>query len=157
MTDPVFVTTNGVSLRYEIVGEGPPLCLINGFRLHGSAWPAAFVQRLATQFSVLTYDSRGTGLSDKPGDDYEITTLARDAVGVISAMGFSSAHVLGFSMGGAVAQELAISYPSYVDRLVLFATYAGVGFTIPAPWEAQRRLFNVDSLRPRKLQGRSGL
>ena len=146
MTDPVFVTTNGVSLRYEIVGEGPPLCLINGFRLHGSAWPAAFVQRLATQFSVLTYDSRGTGLSDKPGDDYEITTLARDAVGVISAMGFSSAHVLGFSMGGAVAQELAISYPSYVDRLVLFATYAGVGFTIPAPWEAQRRLFNVDSL-----------
>ena len=41
---------------------------------------------------------------------------------------------------------MAISYPSYVDRLVLFATYAGVGFTIPAPWEAQRRLFNVDSL-----------
>jgi pimeloyl-ACP methyl ester carboxylesterase len=73
-------------------------------------------------------------------------TLARDAAGVISGTGFSSAHVLGFSMGGAVAQELVIRYPFCVDRLVLFSTYAGVGFTIPAAWDAQRRLFEVDSL-----------
>ena len=148
MNNPIFLTANGVSLRYEIVGEGPPLFLINGFRLHGRAWPTAFLRGLATRFSVLTYDSRGTGLSDKPIDDYGIATLARDAAGVISAIGLSSAHVLGFSMGGAVAQELAIRYPSCVDRLVLFATYAGVGFTIPAAWDAQRRLFDVDSLSP---------
>jgi 3-oxoadipate enol-lactonase len=148
VNNPTFVTTNGVSLRCQVVGGGPPLCLINGFRLHGSAWPECFVERLAKHFSVVTYDARGTGLSDKPTDDYAVATMARDAAELITELGFQKAHVLGFSMGGMVAQDLAIRHPQRVHRLVLFATYAGFGFTIPAPWSVQRRLYDIDGLLP---------
>jgi 3-oxoadipate enol-lactonase len=143
-----FVKTNGVSLRYEIVGNGPLLCLINGLRLHGGTWPASFLKRLTEHFSVLTYDARGTGLSDKPSGGYEIANMAQDAVGMISELGYQRAHVMGFSMGGTVAQELALRYPRNIDRVALFATFAGLGFTVPAPWSVQRRLFNVDRLPP---------
>ena len=148
MRGPTYVETNGVSLRCQIVGDGPPLCLIIGYRLSGAAWPQAFIDRLAEKFSVLIYDSRGTGLSDKPRDGYEISNMALDAAGVIKALGFESAHVLGFSMGGAVAQELALRHAERVDRLVLFATFAGAGFAIPAPWSVQRKLYEVEGLAP---------
>jgi pimeloyl-ACP methyl ester carboxylesterase len=122
--------------------------LIIGYRLHGAAWPRVFVERLAERFSIITYDSRGTGLSDKPRHDYAIPTMAKDVAGVIAALGSGNAHVLGFSMGGAVAQELAIGHPERVKRLILFATFAGLGFTIPAPGWVQRRLFDVKGLPP---------
>ena len=146
MKGPTFVATNGVSLRCQIVGDGPPLCLINGFRLSGAAWPQAFVDHLAENFSVLIYDARGTGGSEKPREGYAIATMARDAAGVIKELGYESAHVLGFSMGGAVAQELALRHADLVNRLVLFATFAGAGFAIPAPLSVQKKLYEVEGL-----------
>jgi 3-oxoadipate enol-lactonase len=143
-----FLSANGVSLRYEVTGNGPPLCLIIGYRLHGAAWPKAFVERLARRFSVLTFDNRGTGLSDKPTCGYSIDGMARDVAGLLDGLGWTSAHVLGFSMGGAIAQELAISNPERVDRLVLFATFPGGLFGIPAAWPVLRRLFEVGGLSP---------
>src|SRR3954470_14956880 len=121
------LSANGVALRYEVTGAGPPLCLIIGYRLHGAAWPDVFVESLAQRFSVLTFDNRGTGLSDKPADDYGIPTMAADVIGLLDGLGWARAHVLGFSIGGAIAQELAIRHPERVNRLVLFATFPGWG------------------------------
>jgi pimeloyl-ACP methyl ester carboxylesterase len=72
--------------------------------------------------------------------------MARDAAGLIESVGFHRAHVLGFSMGGAIAQELALRSPNSVDRLVLFSTFAGFGFTVPAQRWVQKRLFDVEGL-----------
>src|SRR3954469_24932544 len=143
-----FLSANGVSLHYEVTGAGPPLCLIIGYRLHGAAWPDVFLESLAQRFSVLTFDNRGTGRSDKPADDYGIPTMAADVIGLLDGLGWARAHVLGFSMGGAIAQELAIRSPERVDRLVLFATFPGGLLGIPAPWPVLRRLFDVEGLSP---------
>src|SRR3954465_3777944 len=143
-----FLSANGVRLRYEVTGTGRPLCLIIGYRLHGAAWPDVFVESLAQRFSVLTFDNRGTGLSDKPADDYGIPTMAADVIGLLDGLGWARAHVLGFSMGGAIAQELAIRHPERVNRLVLFATFPGGLLGIPAPWPVLRRLFDVEGLPP---------
>jgi pimeloyl-ACP methyl ester carboxylesterase len=119
-----------------------------GYRLHGAVWPALFVDRLAQRFSVLTFDNRGTGLSDKPAQAYDMHVMAADVAGLLDALGFSKAHVLGFSMGGAVAQEFALRHPQRLDRLVLFATFPGLGFGVPAPWPVLRRLFDNEGLPP---------
>src|SRR5690242_6733585 len=102
------LSANGVSLHYEVRGEGYPLCLIMGYRLNGAAWPEAFVESLARRFSVLTFDNRGTGRSEKPAVGYDLHIMAADVAGLLDRLGWSRAHVLGYSMGGAIAQELAI-------------------------------------------------
>src|SRR3954470_1212798 len=150
------LSANGVALRYEVTGAGPPLCLIIGYRLHGAAWPDVFLESLAQRFSVLTFDNRGTGRSDKPADDYGIPTMAADVAGLLDGLGWARAHVLGFSMGGAVAQELAIRHPERVNRLVLFATFPGGLLGIPAPWPALRRLFDVEGLSPEEAAPQVG-
>jgi len=122
--------------------------LIIGYRLHGAAWPKAFVDSLAGHFTVLTFDNRGTGLSEKPASDYALDIMAADVAGLLDGLGWTSAHVLGFSMGGAIAQELAIRNPDRVARLVLFATFPGGLFGIPAPWPVLRRLFVIEGLSP---------
>jgi pimeloyl-ACP methyl ester carboxylesterase len=143
-----FLSVNGVNLRYEVTGQGPPLCLIIGYRQHGAAWPQDFVSRLARHFTVLTFDNRGTGLSDKPTSGYAIDVMARDVVGLFDQLGWTTAHVLGFSMGGAIAQELAIGNPERVARLVLMATFPGGFLGMPAPWPVLRRLFDIEGLSP---------
>ncbi len=142
------LSVNGVSLRYEVRGQGPPLCLIIGYRLHGAAWPQSFIERLGRRFTVLTFDNRGTGLSDKPASGYGLDVMATDVVGLLDELGWAKAHVLGFSMGGAIAQELAFRRPERIARLVLFATFPGGLLGIPAPWPVRSRLFEVQGLSP---------
>jgi pimeloyl-ACP methyl ester carboxylesterase len=143
-----FQRVNGITLRYEVAGRGPPLALIIGYRLHGAAWPEEFIERLARRFSVLSFDHRGTGLSDKPESGYELHTMASDLVGLFGHLGWPKAHILGFSMGGAIAQELAIRYPERAARLVLFATFPGGLYGVRAPWPVLRCLFELDGLSP---------
>jgi 3-oxoadipate enol-lactonase len=73
---------NGLNLHYDLLGAGPPLALIIGYRLHGAAWPEAFVGRLARRFSVLTFDNRGTGRSEKPSAGYHLHVMAGDLLGL---------------------------------------------------------------------------
>src|SRR5215213_595421 len=87
-----FLSANGVSLRYEVTGKGPPLCLIISYRLHGAAWPNAFIESLAGRFSVLTFDNRGTGLSDKPAYGYGLHTMATDVAGLLDGLGWARAR-----------------------------------------------------------------
>ncbi len=135
-----FSTTTAVPLYYEVTGDGPALCLINGYRLSGAAWPRPFITSLATRVSVVTFDNRGTGRSHKPDSGYEFGHQAGDVVRLLDDLGLPRVHLLGFSMGGAIAQEVAIRYPERIDRLVLFGTFCGGIWSEPAPLSVFMRL-----------------
>jgi pimeloyl-ACP methyl ester carboxylesterase len=115
----------GHRLHYETLGDPakPPVLLIMGLALSSRAWdrlPAL----LARDFHVLVFDNRGTGRSGRAGFAYRMSDLAGEAAAVLDASGQDSAHVFGISMGGMVAQELAIQHPNRVRSLALGCTFA---------------------------------
>jgi pimeloyl-ACP methyl ester carboxylesterase len=114
---------NGISVNYNIIGEGDPLLLIMGYGMPGDAWLGSvpFLQG----FRAIYYDNRGTGQSDKPGGPYTITQMALDAAALLDHLGIDRAHVYGVSMGGMIAQELTLQRPTKVRSLVLGCTMCG--------------------------------
>jgi 3-oxoadipate enol-lactonase len=116
---------NGINIHYREYGEGEPLLLIMGLSANADWWGDIFLRPLAQRFHVVTYDNRGAGRSGKPQGPYPIPLMAEDAVGLMDHLGWGSAHVMGASMGGMIAQELALDYPDRVRRLVLMCTNCG--------------------------------
>lgn len=124
------LSVGDVQLYYEIRGEGPPLLVLLGLpAVVSDVLP--FVERLADDFTVIVYDNRGSGGSDKPESWYTIKLFAEDAAGLLDALGVASADVFGFSMGAMIAQELALNFPQKVGRLVLGCTPAGGSRSVP--------------------------
>jgi len=117
-------TVNGIKIYYEEQGRGEPLILINGLAFPMDLWFAQ-IRELSRDFRVIALDNRGIGRSDKPDEEYSIAIMAADAVGLLKALGIKKAHVAGLSMGGFISQEIALSYPEIVDRLILVATGMG--------------------------------
>ena len=103
-------------------GSGPPLLLLNGWTASGLVWPEWWLARLQTQFRVIRVDNRGTGFSRTAPAPFTIGDMADDARDVLRASGVDRAVVLGYSMGGLIAQELALRHPRTVGRLILVAT-----------------------------------
>jgi len=114
-----------VELDYERGGEGPPLLLIMGMSGTALHWGEPFLERLREQFDVIAYDHRGVGASSRLDGAVTIEQMAQDASGLLDALGLQSAHVLGISMGGMIAQELALAHPEQVRTLTLGCTYCG--------------------------------
>lgn len=112
------------ALHWDSVGVGPPVLLITGLGLSGGAWWRT-VPVLARRFRVLTFDNRGVGRSKSALYSYTTEAMADDAVSVLDAAGVARAHIYGFSLGGMVAQQLALRYPERVGALVLGATHPG--------------------------------
>ena len=127
-----------VKIAHEETGTGPPLLLIQGLGYARWGWEP-LVGPLAESYRVITFDNRGVGDSDAPPGPYDTATMAADAVGVLDAVGVSKAHVMGASLGGMIAQMLALEHPERVDRLVLACTTPG-GDAYPMP-EVTVRLF----------------
>src|SRR5271166_6480868 len=103
------VSAGGVTLSYERSGEGPPLLLIMGMSGTAQHWGEPFLEPLRRDFEVIVYDHRGVGESSPLDGPVTITEMADDAAGLLAALGIDSAHVMGISMGGMVAQELALA------------------------------------------------
>ena len=143
-----FSTRTKVSLYYYVVGDGPALCLINGYRLSGAAWPPAFIARLSARCCVISFDNRGTGRSDKPATGYEFGDMATDVIQLLDSLGLPRVHLFGFSMGGAIAQEIAIRYAERIDRLVLFGTFCGGIWAEPASYAVFKRLLAAENQSP---------
>jgi pimeloyl-ACP methyl ester carboxylesterase len=139
-----YSTGSGMALYYELFGAGPPLCLINGYRLSGHAWPYPFIARLATRCTVISFDNRGTGRSDRPAVGYDFGNQARDVVALLDDLDIARVHLLGYSMGGAIAQEIAIRHADRVSRLILFATFCGGIWSEPASYPVFQRLLARD-------------
>ena len=135
-------------LHYTVDGHGAPLLLLNGYRLSGDSWPAEFVAILARERRVIALDNRGTGRSTASSHPFSLSELADDAVEVIDHLGLENADILGFSMGGAIAQELACNRPGRVRRLVLCATWSGRSHSRFADFATLCLLQDVTRLEP---------
>jgi pimeloyl-ACP methyl ester carboxylesterase len=114
-----------IELDYERSGEGPALLLIMGMSGTALHWGEPFLEALRPDFEVIVYDHRGVGASSRLEGPLTIAGLARDAAGLLDALGVDSAHVMGISMGGMVAQELALERGELVRTLTLGCTFCG--------------------------------
>jgi 3-oxoadipate enol-lactonase len=119
------LTVNGTELHYERRGAGDPMLLIQGMSGHSLHWGESFLGALERDFELVLYDHRGVGRSAPYDQPFTIADLAADALGLLDALEIERAHVLGISMGGMIAQELALSAPERVMTLTLGATYCG--------------------------------
>ncbi|HSM99735.1 MAG TPA: alpha/beta hydrolase [Rudaea sp.] len=109
---------NGASIYYECEGKGPPLLLIHGLGSSADDW-AFQREEFARHFTLVLPDLRGSGRSAKPPGPYSIAQFANDLWALLDALGVASAYIVGFSLGGAVAQEMALLQPARARRLVL--------------------------------------
>src|SRR2546427_3279997 len=117
------VRVNGIGLNYVEAGSGDPLLLIMGFGGDHQAW-AFQTPVFAQRYRVIAFDNRGAGQSDVPDVPYTTRMMAEDAIGLLDALRIERAHVLGVSMGGMIAQELALAHPQRVRSLQLHCTLA---------------------------------
>jgi pimeloyl-ACP methyl ester carboxylesterase len=145
---------NGVRIAYRVRGSGPPLVLIMGYRLSSRAWPLDFIEKLAERFTVVLFDNRGTGESDKPTTGYEISNMARDVCGLVDHLVIARANILGYSMGGAIAQEFVRQFPDRVLGLVLCATMCGGPRATYASSSVVRVMREHDGLTPEQIARR---
>jgi pimeloyl-ACP methyl ester carboxylesterase len=119
----VVKTSANVSINYEIYGQGPPLLLISGTGHDLTFWSGQ-LDRFSAAFTCIVLDNRGVGESSKPDPGYSLAEMADDAAAVLAAAGVDVAHVMGFSMGGHIAQELALNHPTMVGSLGIHHSWA---------------------------------
>ncbi len=124
--------SGNVSINYQSHGEGRPLLLIMGFGQSGDMWVP--VLPYFDGFRAIFFDNRGTGRSDRPESGYTVADMAADALAILDAEGIERADVYGVSMGGMIAQQLALDHPERLRRLVLGCTTGGLSAaTYPEP------------------------
>ncbi len=119
------VTAGSRELYFEARGSGDPLLLIQGLSGTHLAWGERFLEALDASLQLIIYDHRGIGRSDAAGEPFTIGDLAEDAAALLDTLELETAHIMGISMGGMVAQELALAEPGRVRSLTLGCTYAG--------------------------------
>jgi pimeloyl-ACP methyl ester carboxylesterase len=127
------VSVNGLKLFYEIEGEGEPVVLIPGFAAGRWIW---FKQTadLSRKFRVIVFDPRGVSASDKPEGSQTMELLADDVAHLLKTIGIESAHIVGASFGGFVAQEFALKFPAMTQKLILCCTsFGGPNHVVPEP------------------------
>jgi pimeloyl-ACP methyl ester carboxylesterase len=120
------------AVGYRVVGSGPPLVLIMGYTGTMQDWDPRFVDTLARQFRVVIFDNAGVGRTQPLPAPLTIDAMADQTSALIGTLGLGRANVLGWSMGGMIAQALAVQHPTQVSRLVLCATFPGTGAVPPS-------------------------
>jgi pimeloyl-ACP methyl ester carboxylesterase len=131
LRERVLETPNG-AIGYFQFGHGSPIVLITGYRASMAEWNAYFLSDLAKHHEVVVFDNRGIGQSQMHGTRYSVRDLASDTAALIRALHLKNATVLGWSMGGIVAQQLAIDEPSLISKLILLSSMPpGPGAALP--------------------------
>ena len=119
------IQVNGIDLFYTIEGssENEPLLLVAGFDSDSSTW-AAMMPLLVEQYQMLRFDNRGIGQSSAPDSSYSIKQMAADAAALLDYLSISQVNVAGSSMGGQIAQELALAHPEKIKSLIILSSWA---------------------------------
>ncbi|MET7990742.1 alpha/beta hydrolase [Amycolatopsis sp. NPDC005232] len=143
---PIHSLGDDVDLNYDIHGDahlpGEPVLLVTGTSASVGHWTPAIIDGLAVDRRVIAYDHRGMGGSSPYTEPVSMASLAADAIALLDGLGTGPVHVVGWSLGSAVAQELALARPDLVASLVLYGTWArGEGFqrclitALRSPWQ----------------------
>jgi pimeloyl-ACP methyl ester carboxylesterase len=119
------VDAGGTDLHYVRAGDGEPMLLIQGMSATHMTWGRPFLAPLEESFECIVFDNRGMGLSGPAELPFEIADLAGDTLALLDAIEIERAHIVGISMGGMIAQELALAHPERILSLTLGATYCG--------------------------------
>jgi 3-oxoadipate enol-lactonase len=150
---PKLRLSDATMLHYETCGAGPPLLAVHGLGSSGDDW--AFQRdAFAAAHRLILPDLRGSGRSDKPRGRYSIAGFAEDLAQLLDALGVDAVDVVGFSLGGAVAIELALRHPQRVRRLVVCNTLANYRTDTPRKWlEARLQIALVRTIGLRRTAG----
>ncbi|TFF84974.1 MAG: alpha/beta hydrolase [Promethearchaeota archaeon] len=116
-----YAILDDIKLCYQEFGKGHPIILIHGIGGKKETWIAQ-IEELKKDFHLIIFDLRGVGKSDRPNVPYTMQMLANDVKGLMDFLKLTSAHIIGRSLGGMIAQYFALLYPQYVDKLVLMTT-----------------------------------
>jgi pimeloyl-ACP methyl ester carboxylesterase len=127
------INVEDISMGYRVFGSGYPLFLIMGYGSTMNLWEFALINKLASRFKVIIFDNRGIGNSTTGSKPFSIEQFCEDTSGFMDALGIQQAHVLGWSMGSLIAQELALRYPSKVNKLILASSYCDAEMFPPSP------------------------
>jgi 3-oxoadipate enol-lactonase len=137
------IETNGQELYYEVHGHGEPLLCINGLAADTLSW-ALQVPAFSERYRTIVFDNRDVGRSSMASEPYDVVDMARDTLGLADGLGLDGFHLVGVSMGGAIAQEMALAAPDRIRTLTLAVSWAGGG-------AYAREASRVWALRARRL------
>jgi 3-oxoadipate enol-lactonase len=131
------IQVNDIRIYYKILGEGFPFILIRGLSSSLDSWPPYSIEHFSGKFKTILFDNRGVGRSDIPDGKYSSKMMADDTIGLMDALNIKKTYLLGFSMGGCIAQEIVINYPNRVSKLILNSSWCGPshGIVTPIPEE----------------------
>ncbi len=119
------VQVDGAQIAYRRIGTGRPLVVLNGFAATSADWDPSFIDRLASSNELILIDNRGIGCSTDNGRPFHIAQLADDVLRVMKALSIERPSLLGWSMGGFIAQALALQRPGRINKLILLSTAPG--------------------------------
>ena len=132
------VHVGDIDVAYKMFGKGDPLILFNGASDSMDAWDPSFLTGISSNHTVIVFDQRGIGNSTVGSKPYTYPQLANDAAGLLDALKIPKADVMGYSLGGHIAQSFTISHPEKVNRLILVASSCGGKDSIPKPLEFKK-------------------
>ena len=127
------VQVGDISISYKVFGSGDPLVMITGYSTTKDTWQPLFLQALASKYKVVVFDNRGMGNITAGTKSFTIDQFGDDTAGLIEALGFGQANVLGWSIGGDIALSLVVNHPDKVIKLVSYAGDCGGTQKVNAP------------------------
>ncbi|MFX0059388.1 MAG: alpha/beta fold hydrolase [Candidatus Hodarchaeota archaeon] len=127
------VRTNDININYKILGSGDPFILIHGLSSSLNSWPPYSIRQFSKYFNIILFDNRGAGRTDAPDGNYDAKMMADDTIGLMDALNIKKTYLLGFSMGGCIAQEIVLNYPNRVTKLILSSSWCGPSHGIVTP------------------------
>ncbi len=146
------VPVGDIEIAYKIFGKGNPILLINGFTATLDFWDPIMLAKLASNHTVITFDNRGIGNTTSGDKKFTITQFANDTSGLLDALNIKKADVMGWSMGGMIAQELALANPDKVGKLIIYASTCGGNETAPPSSEVMEVFENQSGTQSERVQ-----
>jgi len=127
------IQVGDIPMSYRIYGEGYPLVMIMGYGSTMKLWDPMLIRSLSAYYKLIIFDNRGMGNTETGKLPFSIEQFADDTAGLMDALGIRQAHVLGWSMGGLIAEEVALRHPGKVNKLILYAAHCNANLFPPTP------------------------
>jgi pimeloyl-ACP methyl ester carboxylesterase len=141
-----------IDMAYKIFGKGSPILMINGYSAPLDFWDPLLLEKLASNHTVVTFDNRGIGNTTSGNKKFSISQFAEDTSGLMDALKIKKADIIGWSMGGMIAQELVLSNPEKVGKLIIYSSICGGNQSVPPSPEVLKVFSNQSGSTTERLQ-----